>query len=259
MNTIVMGTVSMPGAWVKREGIRTGLRGGVMVVLTWLRTCLGALPIILTTATAFFASLTALGVYEGEKNRQQFERMKHAYEVYRDYGNYLDSKPSALPCMDVLAQLQTSDLIGLMRFVETAKFQYEPARHGNLAACLDDQRKSKPMTPELWSVDDTRYVRFKMLSHIGALDAALLSYSNNIGDGGIICDNFKGYFLVGTIAEFYRKAIAAGVVYADNYPNVKGFADHIMKGKPCPKPHVLDYKHNELWDRYKAILVRILN
>ena len=105
-----------------------------------------------------------------------------------------------------------------------------------------------------------RDLRFRLeyiLSHIGALDTALLSYFNNIGDKGIICANFEGLFLVGTIGQFYSKFIKAGVVHSGNYGNVKHFAECIMSGNKCPSPYTLDFKQNELWDRYKALLARI--
>lgn len=235
-----------PGMWSRAW---TSIGSGLMA-------CGRSIPVLLTTATAFFSSLTALGVYQGEQNRQQFERMKHAYEVYRDYGAYLDNHPSALPCMEVLTRLAPSDLVNVMRYAETAGFRYDPARHGALTVCLDGARRRQPASADDWTVEDTRYVRFKMLSQIGALDTALLSFYNDIGDRGVICDNFRGLFLVGTIKEFYAAVMHAGVVHGGNYPNVKGFAELVASGQSCPKTEVVDRQRIELLDRYKALLLR---
>jgi len=38
----------------------------------------------IAAVSAFFASLTALGVYEGEERRHKFERMRHSHESYRE-------------------------------------------------------------------------------------------------------------------------------------------------------------------------------
>lgn len=220
-----------------------------------LLACGRNVPVVLTTATAFFSSLTALGVYQGEQNRQAFERMRHAYEVYRDYGNYLDNHAHALPCMEVLTQLSSADLVNVMRYVETANFRYDPARHKGLPSCLDTERQRQLAASGEWAVEDTRYIRFKMLSQIGALDTALLSFYNDIGDKGIICDNFRGLFLVGTIRDFYAAAISARVVNADNYGNVKAFAEMIAKGDKCPAPVVVDRRGIAPLERYKALLL----
>lgn len=229
--------------------------GGLSRLWRGLLACGRTVPVALTTGTAFFSSLTALGVYQGEQNRQAFERMRHSYEVYRDYGTYLDTHAHALPCMEVLTRLPSADLVNVMRYAETAGFRYDPVRHVGLPACLDTERHRQLTASGEWTVEDTRTVRFKMLSQIGALDTALLSFYNDIGDKGIICDNFRGLFLVGTIRDFYAAAISATVINADNYRNVKAFAEMIARGDKCPAPEIVDRRGIAPLERYKALLL----
>lgn len=203
--------------------------------------------------SAFLASLTALGVYEGEKNRQNFERMRHAYEINRDYNNFSTTRSSPTPCFEALTNISNADLVKLMKYSETKNFVFDPTQHAGLYECLDEA--SQP--PTAWNLKSTRKTRERVLKEIDAIDVALISYYNRIGDRGIICDNFEGYFGVEAVKAFFLKAIDAGVIHEANYRNVRDFAKFIADGKQCEKPSSIDFEESKPLEKYKAFLKRL--
>jgi hypothetical protein len=52
-----------------------------------VRSIIASLPVWMAAVSAFFASLSALSVYQGEKYRLEFEKLKLTYEsLYRYTG-----------------------------------------------------------------------------------------------------------------------------------------------------------------------------
>jgi hypothetical protein len=211
--------------------------------------------------SAFFASLTALGVYEGEERRNKFERMRHSYESYREFNVATAYRPTILPCLEGLLELDDKELPDLMKYNRELKFRYDPSRHAGLAACLRrDSQDEDPPAPEKWTLAETRLVRAKILPRIDALDTVLISYARDVGDPGFICENVIGIFSVGdgVVGRFLDKMIGTGIIHEKNYPNIVKFATDYSakyaKGQPCPRPLDLQSSRNIVLDRYKSIL-----
>ena len=218
--------------------------------LTILWDVFKGLTVPLAALSAFLASLTALGVYEGEKSRQNLERLKHAYEVNRDYNNYTASRPSMTPCFEALTTISNADLVKALRYSDTKTFSYDPSKHTALTECLD----KPPLNSGAWTVDQTRQVRAKVLREIDAMDTALISFHYAIGDRGVICENFQGYFQVDPVKAFFLKAIDAGVIMDSNYRNVKEFTQAVAGGHKCEPPLVVTAQDTRILEKYKAFL-----
>ncbi len=113
---------------------------------------------------AFLASLTALGVYEGEERRHKFERMRHSHESYREFNIATSYKPTILPCLEALLELDNKELPDLLKYSRELKFRYQPSSHAALTACLRrDSQEEDPPTPETWTLTETRLVCAKIL------------------------------------------------------------------------------------------------
>lgn len=215
----------------------------------------------IAAVSAFLASLTALGVYEGEERRNKFERMRHSYESYRDFTTSTASRPTILPCVEALVELEDNDLLTLLKYDRELKFNFVPSRHAALAACLrrDDQDEDPPV-PEKWTLAQSRLVRAKIIARIDSLDTVLISYTRDVGDPGFVCENVVGIFDVGNgvIGRFFEKMIRVDLIRERNYPNIRKFAidysTRFAKGESCPKPLDLQSARNKFLDRYKDLL-----
>lgn len=211
--------------------------------------------------SAFLASLTALGVYEGEERRNKFERMRHSYESYRDFTTATASKPTILPCVEALVDLEDRDLVTLLKYDRELKFNFVPSKHAALTACLrKDGQDEDPPVPATWTLAETRLVRAKIIQRIDALDTVLISYTRDVGDPGFVCENVVGIFDVGegVVGRFFERMIGVELIRERNYPNVRKFAidytTRFAKGETCPKPLDLQAARNKFLDRYKDLL-----
>jgi hypothetical protein len=185
----------------------------------------------IAAVSAVFASLTALGVYEGEQNRQIFERKAHAYTVIHNYSNYIAAKFAMRPCLSALQTLDKEELSDILFYNRTEHFQYDPQRHKPLEACLSDSPLGSDQT---WSLNATRSVRYDVIRDLHAFDDALLSFRYDVGDRRILCENLIGYVRIWN--EFYRKLIEIKFIDDENYPSVKYFVEMVERQESCPPP-----------------------
>jgi hypothetical protein len=183
----------------------------------------------IAAVSAIFASLTALGVYEGEQNRQIFERKAHAYTVIHNYSNYIASKFAMRPCLSFLQTLDKDELSDILFFNRTEHFQYDQQRHKPLEACLSD---SPLGSDQPWGLNATRSVRYNVIRDLHAFDDALLSFRYDVGDRRILCENLIGYVRIWN--EFYRKLIEIQFIDDENYPSIKAFVEMFERREPCP-------------------------
>jgi hypothetical protein len=185
----------------------------------------------IAAVSAVFASLTALGVYEGEQNRQIFERKAHAYTVIHNYSNYIASKFAMRPCLSFLQTLDKEELSDILFYNRTEHFQYDRQRHKPLEACLSD----RPLgSDQPWSLNTTRSVRYDVIRDLHAFDDALLSFRYDVGDRRILCENLIGYVRIWN--ELYRKLIEIKFIDDENYPSIKYFVEMVERKESCPPP-----------------------
>ena len=189
-----------------------------------------ALATPIAVLSAVFASLTALGVYEGEQNRQIFERRAHAYTVIHDYSNFVIATQATMrPCIAFLQTLGNDDLSDILFYGRTEHFQYDPQRHKPLEACVSD---GSVAADQPWSLARTRLVRFNVIKGLHAFDDALLSFKYDVGDKHIICQNLVGYLDIWF--DYYKKLIEIKFIEDRAYPNVKDFVEMFDRKEPCP-------------------------
>jgi hypothetical protein len=185
----------------------------------------------LSAIAAFFASLTALSVYEGELSRQQFLEKTHAYEVSRDVSNYiLSRKLTFRTCEDELTKLTDQQFAQLMMFNNNSEFHPNEAQQQALSVCIDDP----PITNLAgWSIEKTRAIRFNVIKDLHALDAPLVSFDKAIGNPNVICENLRAYF--DASGPFYQKLIDISFIDETTYQNIKHFKTMLdQNGNKCP-------------------------
>lgn len=217
---------------------------------------LKGLSIPITACAAFFASLTALGVYEGERSRQQFEKMRHSYEMHYEFVKFVTAQKSLLPCYEALNELAEDDLKSVLMYDRTRNFALSPSRHASLAECLVDSSAAVE-NPEQWGPATTRLIRSAVLRRIAAIDAPLLSYRQKVGDPGVICENFNGYIQGSVISKFLKRIIAAGILHKGNYPNLVDFVTKHGDGQACPEIKLTPPRGNRILDWYENLLTTL--
>jgi hypothetical protein len=207
-----------------------------------------ALATPIAALSAVFASLTALGVYEGEQNRQIFERRAHAYTVIHDYSNFvIASQATMRPCIAFLQTLNNEDLSDILFYSRTEHFQYDAQRHKPLEACVNDGSQD-----QAWSVAKTRLVRFNVIKGLHAFDDALLSFKYDVGDKHIICQNLIGYLDIWF--EYYKKLIELKFIDDRAYPNIKTFVEMFEHKEPCPPPAQEHSTGKAIFEGYASVL-----
>jgi hypothetical protein len=203
----------------------------------------------IAAVSAVFASLTALGVYEGEQNRQIFERKAHAYTVIHNYSNYIAAKFAMRPCLSTLQALDKEELSDILFYNRTEHFQYDQQRHKTLEACLPD---GPPASDQPWSLNATRSVRYNVIRDLHAFDDALLSFRYDVGDRRILCENLIGYVRIWN--ELYRKLIEIEFIDNENYPSIKAFVEMFERKEPCPPPAQEHSTGKWLFEAYARLL-----
>lgn len=215
---------------------------------------LKGLSVPISACAAFFASLTALGVYEGESNRQQFDKLRHSYEMHLEFVKFVAAQRSLLPCYQALNELSESELKSVLSYDLAANFEYVPSRHGSLTECLVE---SVTPVPEQWGPFQTRLVRSAVMRRIAIIDATLLSYRHKIGDPGVICENFGGYVHGRVINIYLKRIIAAEIIGEKSYPNLIDFFALHGDGQPCPAIRLPQPKSNPVLEWYKNLLTTL--
>jgi hypothetical protein len=236
-------TKSSKAAWSRGIDVVRRLFDAVLRVFRGLATPIAAV-------SAVFASLTALGVYEGEQNRQIFERKAHAYTVIHNYSDYIIASKFAIrPCLSFLQTLDKNELSDILFYSRTEHFQYDAHRHKPLEACLYDG----PITGDQpWSLAATRAVRYNVIRDLHAFDDALLSFRYDVGDRRILCENLIGYVRIWI--EFYRKLIEIQFIDDENYPSIKAFVEMFERKEPCPPPAQEHSTGKWLFEAYARLL-----
>lgn len=217
---------------------------------------LKGLSVPITACAAFFASLTALGVYEGDYNRHQFEKLRHSYEMHLEFVRFVSAQRSLLPCYQALNELSESDLKSVLSYDLAASFEFNPSRHGSLVECLVES-VTGTTTPEQWGPFQTRLVRSAVMRRIAVIDATLLSYRHKIGDPGVICENFRGYIHGGVINRYLKRIIAADIIGLSSYPNLIDFFEQHGNGQPCPDVRLPQLKPNPILEWYRNLLATL--
>lgn len=235
--------------WSKDDGVPDKSIGRARRLFGLLLRAIKGLATPIAAISAVFASLTALGVYEGEQNRQIFERKAHAYVVIHNYSNYIASKFAMRPCLSFLQTLDKNELSDILFYSRTEHFQYDQQRHKPLEACLPDGPLG---SDQPWSLNATRSVRYNVIRDLHAFDDALLSFRYDVGDRRILCENLVGYVHIWN--EFYRKLIEIQFIDDENYPSIKYFVEMVQRNEPCPPPSQEHSTGKRLFESYARLL-----
>jgi hypothetical protein len=209
---------------------------------------------------AFFSLHTALSVYEGEERRLHFEKMRLTSQTYQDYIKRVTERPSTFPCLEVLVALEAPELDRLLRYTPQSAFEYDATRHQSLASCLKIVDPTTNALEQGWSDDKRLAIRKLILVEITALDAALVPYLHKLGDKGVVCRNFAGFFRTGgrLLARFVTKLKDAQLVNNDNLPNLTQFHSDLEQNKDiCPAVQDVEAGRSVILEIYQWVISRL--
>ena len=223
-------------------------------LLSFFRGVLKSLPIWLAAISAFFASLSALSVYQGEKYRLEFERLKLTYELMQRYADFETKVHTAIPCIDTLTSLDDPSVDIILNFESNEiPFKYAAEEQAALLGCMEVNSASiqngKLIVPK-----DNALGR-KIKSELDHMDALLIAYKYDVGVRPVICENLIGLMRETTIEEFLKRLKRMKLIdQRSHYPNVFGFVTDIEKMRGCPSYKAPKLERNRVLEALEKIV-----
>jgi hypothetical protein len=188
----------------------------------------------LAAVSAFFASLSALSVYQGEKYRLEFEKLKLTYEVLHRSAEFTRGAETALPCIEVLTRLDDDAMLTILSFESSSiPFKHGERDRAEVLKCLAVDVKEE--TSERLHFPENNNMRRQALAQLDQLNSLLITYRYDAGVRPIICESAWS-LLDGTIyREFVERLIKRNMVNArTRFTNIFHFVKEMETIKSCP-------------------------
>lgn len=215
------------GKWADSLG---ELLGDCMSRLTGvLRGALASLPVWLAAISAFFASLSALSVYQGEKYRLEFEKLKLTYEVMHRSAEFARQSETAVPCIEAFALLDDA-AIGTVLAYQGGSI---PSDRAEVLKCL--ALEGKDIAEERLDIPENNNLRRQTLAQFDQLNSILIPYRYDAGVRPVICESAWALLDRSVYGDFVGRLIRLGWIDArTRFTNIFYFVKEMERVKTCP-------------------------